>query len=87
MAESLKIRIQKLEEKLKEARKLAAKEEAALRAKKAAEMKAIDDKKCMLLGSFILEQSGDVSNLTDANGRRFADWLSKAEDRALFGMA
>ena len=79
-------RIQKLEEKLKAAKKIAAQKEKAKREKEQAAAKIKNERRLKLAGTFLLDGATDPAALVNAGGVRLDAWLSSAEDRALFDL-
>lgn len=79
-------RIQKLEEKLKVAKKIAAQKEKAKKEKEQAAVKVKNERRLKLAGTFLLDGATDPAALVNAAGTRLDAWLSTAEDRALFNL-
>jgi hypothetical protein len=82
-------RVADLELKLKQARALAQKEANRQRSKEAGVQRKIDTRRKVLLGSFV--QSMHTKNGIHASqftyeSERFADFLKRDDDRALFGL-
>lgn len=78
-------KIEKLEARLKAAKKQAAAEAKAAKAKEAAAVA----KKAQIVGTFVLAQmqAHGIGAATLAfEGVRFADWLTVSDDRVLFGL-
>lgn len=89
MATSIHKKIEDLEKKLKQAKALAAKQKAAEAAKSAKEAKAADTRRKVLVGAFILDQqskNGTTAHVLTYDSVRFVDWLTRPEERALFGI-
>jgi large subunit ribosomal protein L7/L12 len=85
-------KIKALEERLRQARKQKQLAEARLKAKTDKQKRAIETRQKILLGAFILDQINkrgefvrDVQGF-EYDGVRFADWLTRENDRAVFGM-
>jgi hypothetical protein len=92
--DKLQEEIKKLEEKLKQKKALAAEKAARERRREnerlAAEARREDTRKKVLLGAFIMDISTKQGqDLTALNfmGVNFQDWLTREDDRALFGLA
>ena len=79
-------RIQKLEEKLKVAKKIAAQKEKAKKEKEQAAAKVKNERRLKLAGTFLLDGATDPSALVNAGGMRLDAWLKSAEDRAMFDL-
>lgn len=79
-------RVQKLELALKEARKEEAQKEARKRAKERAAAREAEERQFRLAGQFLLEGATAPGALVNAAGTTLDAWLTKAEDRALFGL-
>jgi hypothetical protein len=83
-------RIKALEERLKQEKAKKAKLEARKRASIAKAERAADTRRKILVGSYVMEslkRSGkDVGNLS-IDSHPFKDWLTRADDRSLFGLA
>ena len=87
--------LQKLEASIEAQQKklgqLKAKRQAIEAREKAAEQKekrAIDTRRKILLGSFVLSRSSTVNISTlDIGGAMLADYLTRDDDRALFGFS
>lgn len=83
-------KIEKLEARLKAAKKQAAAEAKAAKAKEAAAVAAAEAKKAQIVGTFVLAQmqAHGIGAATLAfEGVQFADWLTVSDDRVLFGLA
>jgi len=79
-------RIQKLEEKLKVAKKIAAQKEKTKKEKEQAAAKVKNDRRLKLAGTFLLDGATDPAALVNAGGMRLDAWLTNSEDRALFDL-
>jgi large subunit ribosomal protein L7/L12 len=79
-------RVQKLEEKLKAAKKIAAQKEKAKKEKDLAAAKVKNERRLKLAGTFLLDGATDPGALVNAGGKRLDAWLTSAEDRALFDL-
>jgi hypothetical protein len=79
-------RIQKLEEKLKVAKKIAAQKEKAKKEKDLAAAKVKNERRLKLAGTFLLDGATDPAALVNAGGTRLDAWLTSPEDRALFDL-
>jgi hypothetical protein len=90
MAASIEERIKLLETKLKQAKALAAKKTAAERTRIESEKRRSETRKRVLIGAFVIAQlertSIDASQLEFA-GKSFGDWLTRDDERALFGLS
>ena len=80
-------RVQKLEEKLKVAKKIAAQKEKVKREKEQAAAKVKNERRLKLAGTFLLHGATDPAALVNAGGTRLDAWLTSSEDRALFDLA
>lgn len=82
-------RIKALEERLKQEKAKKAKLEARKRASIAKAERAADTRRKILVGSYVMESlkrnGKDVGNLS-IDSLHFKDWLTRADDRALFGL-
>jgi hypothetical protein len=86
-------RIKKLEEKLRQERALLQQEAARKRAKEdaalAADARREDTRRKVLVGAFVQDQlaksGGDLNTYTVA-GLSLQDWLTRDDERALFGL-
>ena len=79
-------KVQKLELKLKAARKEEAQRLAKQRAKeKAAEHEAAE-RKLRLVGQFMLDGCAVPTSLKNTSGLTFEKWLKAGDDRKLFGL-
>jgi len=67
----------------------AAEQAAAARARAAASKvaRAQDTRRRVLVGAFMLDGLGATVAQLSVQGRRFDAWLTRADDRALFGLA
>ena len=74
-------RVADLEAKLKQARALAQKQNNALRHRAQAAARKIETRKKVLLGAYVLEKCSDF-----ASSAEFASWLTRDDERALFGL-
>ena len=79
-------RIQKLEEKLKAAKKIAAQKEKVKREREQADAKVKNERRLRLAGTFLLDGATDPAALVNGGGQRLDAWLTSVEDRALFGL-
>lgn len=79
-------KVQKLELALKEARKQEAERLAKQKAKQAAAARDADERKFRLAGMFLLEGATAPGALVNAAGKTMDAWLTKPEDRKLFGL-
>lgn len=79
-------RIQKLEEKLKAAKKIAAQKEKVKKEKEQAAAKVKNERRLKLAGTFLLDGAIDPASLVNAGGTRLDVWLTSAEDRVLFDL-
>lgn len=82
-------KIEKLEARLKAAKKQAAAEVKAAKAKEAAAVAAAEAKRTQLIGAFVqaqMEKGGIGAALLSYGGVQFADWLTVSDDRVLFGL-
>lgn len=79
-------RIQKLEEKLKAAKKIAAQKQRIKNEKEQAAARVKNERRLRLAGTFLLDGAIDPGALVNAAGKRLDAWVSSAEDRALFGI-
>ena len=89
MAGSIDAQIEALEAKLKQAKARRSKQLAAERAKVAKAARAEDTRRKVLLGAFVLNQlSNDPARAAgfELGGKRFMDWLIRADEKALFGL-
>ncbi len=83
-------RISTLEAKLKQAKAQRQKIEARKRAAESRKSRSEDTKRKVLIGAFVLEQldrGGLGAALFTCEGKRFADWLTRDADRAVFGLS
>lgn len=82
-------RIKALEERLKQEKAKKAKLEARKRASIAKAERAADTRRKILVGSYVMESmkrtGKNVGNLS-IDGQHFKDWLTRTDDRALFGL-
>ena len=91
MTDSIDKRIEAAEKRLKEAAEKTKKlrtERARKLARQAAEAakqeRAKDTRRKVLIGAFVMQQHGaDVTGL-ELGGKRFLDWLTRDDDKALF---
>jgi hypothetical protein len=82
-------RISTLETKLKQAKAQKQKIEARKRAAESKRSRAVDTKRKVLMGAFVLEQlerNGIEPGLFTCEGKRFADWLQRDADRTVFDL-
>lgn len=82
-------RIKALEERLKQEKAKKAKLEARKRASESKAERAKDTRRKILVGSYVLEafkQNGKDLGMLSIDGKKFMEWLSRADDRALFGL-
>lgn len=89
MSTEIQTRIQKLEAKLRAAKKEAAAAEKAKKAKELAAKEQADNRKKILVGTFVLEQvkkAGLAEAMLTFETASFEAWLIPAEDRLLFGL-
>lgn len=80
-------RIEALEAKLKQAKALRSKQAAAERSKAAKAARATDTRRKVLMGAFVLDQlQNDTAKAAafEMGGKRFMDWLARADEKALF---
>ena len=90
MAGSIDAQIEALEAKLKQAKARRSKQLAAERAKTAKVERAADTRRKVLLGAFVLDQlQNDTAKAAafEMSGKRFMDWLVRADEKALFGLS
>ena len=83
------IKIEKLEARLKAAKKQAAAEAKAAKAKKAAAVAAAEAKRTQLIGAFVqaqMQAHGIGAATLAFEGVQFADWLTVSDDRVPFGL-
>ena len=81
-------KIEKLEARLKAAKKQAAAEAKAVKAKEAAAVAAAEAKRTQLIGAFVqaqMQAHGIGAAMLAFEGVQFADWLTVSDDRMLFG--
>lgn len=78
-------RVQQLEIKLKQAKALAQKQANAIKHKEQAANRQIETRKRVLLGAFMLS-GGDPLQLVNGAGQSLAEWLTRDDERALFGL-
>ena len=81
-------KIEKLEARLKAAKKQAAAEAKAAKAKEAAAVAAAEAKRTQLIGAFVqaqMQAHGISAAMLAFEGVQFADWLTVSDDRVLFG--
>jgi hypothetical protein len=86
---SAQIKLEKLEARLKDARKQVAAEAKAAKAKELAATSAEKAKKAQLVGTFVLaqmEKGGIGAALLSYEGVQFSDWLTDSANRILFGL-
>ena len=84
------IKIEKLEARLKAAKKQAAAEVKAAKAKEAAAVAAAEAKRTQLIGAFVqaqMQAHGISAAMLAFEGVQLADWLTVSDDRVLFGLA
>ena len=77
------------EKRLKQLKALKQKKEAKARMTEAKKRRSEDTRRKILLGAFVLEQlekAGIGAALFEVEGRQFKDWLTRSDDRALFGL-
>lgn len=79
-------KIQKLELKLKAARKEQADRQAKQRKKEAAVARDAEERKLRLAGMFLLEGVAAPGLLVNAVGKTLDSWLTNPEERELFGL-
>lgn len=82
-------KIQKLEEKLKQEKAKKARIEARKRAAEQSRTRQQDTRRKVLLGAFLLDQiekNGIHASMVTYESARFADWLKRSDDRALFDL-
>ena len=77
-------KVQKLELKLKAARKEEAERLSKQRAKEQAAARESEERKFRLAGMFLLDGATAPGALVNASGKTLDAWLTKPEDRALF---
>jgi len=85
----IKEQIAQAEERLKQLKALKQKKDARERAAAAKRERANDTRRKILAGAFVLEQlqkNGIGAALFTCEGRRFSDWLTRADDRTLFNL-
>lgn len=78
-------KVQKLELKLREARKEEAERQAKQRTKEQAAARESDERKFRLAGMFLLEGATAPGALVNAVGTTLDAWLTKPAERELFG--
>lgn len=82
-------RVQDLEVKLKQARVLAQKQSNRARSKEQSANRQIDTRRKILLGAFVQAmqtKNGVHASMFTYESERFADWLTRDDERALFGL-
>jgi hypothetical protein len=79
-------KVQRLELKLKEARREEAERLAKQRAKELAANREMEEKKFRLAGMFLLEGATAPGALVNAAGKTLDAWLTKPAERELFGL-
>ena len=82
-------KIQKLEEKLKQEKAKKARIEARKRSAEQSRTRQQDTRRKVLLGAFLLDQiekNGIHASMVTYESARFADWLKRSDDRALFDL-
>lgn len=88
MPSNLAKKIDDLNQKLVQLKAQKSAAESRERSKNLAVNRKIDVRRKILLGSFLLAQIGESQiGGFEARGKRFDDWLSRPEDRLLFGLA
>ncbi|MFN9450971.1 MAG: mobilization protein [Rubrivivax sp.] len=81
-------RIERLKKELAQAEARQAAAQARERTRLRAAERARDTRRKILLGAYALEALGQASaQLYLGNGKAFANWLIRADDRELFGLA
>lgn len=78
------------EQRLKQLKALKQKRDARTRMTEAKKRRADDTRRKILMGAFaleVLERAGVSPDLYEIGGERFKDWLTRSDDRALFGLA
>lgn len=88
MAKTIEETIASLEQKLKQAKALKQKQEARQRAIDAKLKRTADTRRKVLLGAFLLEhmeRAGKNPLAFSFEGKRFEPWLTRDDDRILFG--
>lgn len=82
-------RIEATKAKLEQLKAQKAKIEARKRAEEVRKNRAADTRRKVLIGAFVLEQmerNGIGPGLMTYESKRFADWLTRDADRALFNL-
>ena len=78
-------RVVDLESKLKQARALAQKQANQARSKEQAIERQRETRRKVLVGSFMLAD-GDPLQLINSSGKHLEEWLTRDDDRWLFGL-
>lgn len=87
---SIDDKIEALQTRLKQAKAIKAKAEARKRAAEVKAKRANDTRRKILVGSFVLAQmdkGGISASMVTYEGARLVDWLTRDDDRALFGLS
>jgi len=80
-------RVADLKAKLKQAQALAQKQAARARSKEVGEQRKAENRIKVLVGAFILDGATDPLRLLNVKGQTLADWLTRDDERAVFGLA
>lgn len=87
MSANLSRKIDNLSQKLAQLRAQKQQADALQRARTAAAGRKADTRRKILLGAFLIDQLGvDGAKQLKVQHMRLADWLSKPDDRELFGL-
>ncbi|MBT0571873.1 hypothetical protein KIK84_16280 [Curvibacter sp. CHRR-16] len=89
-AEQLRAKIAAIEEEAKQKKAKAQRALARLEAKEKNAVRRVENRKKMLVGAFILDQLEKcciVPKDLTFEGKSFADWLTRENERELFGIA
>lgn len=78
-------KVQELEAKLKKARAVAQLQENKIKARQISEARRIDTRKKVLVGSWIFA-GGDPLQFQNAAGVKLDAWLTREDERQLFGL-
>lgn len=79
-------KVQDLEAKLKKARAAAQLQENKIKARQISEARKVETRKKVLVGSWILA-GGDPLQFSNAAGVSLDTWLTRADEREIFGLA
>ena len=78
-------RVVDLESKLKQARALAQKQANQAKSKELSIERQRETRRKMLVGSFMLTE-GDPLLLVNRSGKKLSEWLTRDDERSLFGL-